>query len=103
MHHEFIDVYENDPNFAWLKENEYLADFDLDGEYAMEQEPSSNRCIALKGEVGVNVQCSIYDHRPEGCRIYERAEERCRTAVFIQITRKGKSLFTDDPDSWPSR
>lgn len=28
------------------------------------------RCLALRGEVGVNVSCAIYQHRPSPCRTY---------------------------------
>lgn len=48
---------------------------------------SPPRCIALRGEVGVAVSCSIYQDRPSPCRefgalaevgIYERACNRAR-------------------------
>lgn len=30
--------------------------------------PTQNRCIALKGEIGKDVSCSIYHNRPSPCR-----------------------------------
>jgi Fe-S-cluster containining protein len=45
-----------------------------------------NRCIALEGEVGVEVACTIYDRRPEACREFAplaalgRGDEACDEA-----------------------
>ncbi|MGM0643315.1 MAG: YkgJ family cysteine cluster protein [Thermodesulfobacteriota bacterium] len=33
------------------------------------------KCIALKGNVGFKVSCSIYDNRPSTCRKFERSWE----------------------------
>ena len=40
----------------------------------------SPHCIALQGEIGVAVNCSIYDRRPSPCREFEAGTERCREA-----------------------
>lgn len=39
----------------------------------------SGRCAALRGKLGQNVQCSIYD-RPRGCRLVEPGTPRCLQA-----------------------
>ena len=34
-------------------------------------------CIALEGELGKSVSCSIYDDRPSACRQFEAGSESC--------------------------
>lgn len=36
-------------------------------------------CIALDGEIGVQVGCRIYEDRPKMCHIFEAGSDRCRT------------------------
>jgi Fe-S-cluster containining protein len=62
------------------------------------------RCIALEGEIGVRVSCSIYPLRSSVCRAFPysgqdgRANERCEQAR----TRWGlPPLFTLDPKPTP--
>ena len=45
------------------------------------------RCVALTGEIGKQVSCSIYDQRPSPCREFDiehaacnRARQRCGLA-----------------------
>ena len=38
------------------------------------------RCVALAGEVGVAVACTIYDVRPSPCREFEAGSDACRQA-----------------------
>jgi len=38
------------------------------------------RCIALAGEVGVAVNCSIYDARPSPCREFDTEHAACNRA-----------------------
>lgn len=40
----------------------------------------SNRCIALEGQLGVSVKCSIYDIRPPVCRRFEPGSDLCKKA-----------------------
>ena len=35
------------------------------------------RCVALRGKLGVSVSCSIYDLRPRACRRVEAGSDRC--------------------------
>ena len=37
-------------------------------------------CIALEGEVGKSVTCTIYGQRPPPCREVQPGDERCLTA-----------------------
>ena len=38
------------------------------------------RCIALEGNVGVNVTCRIYDQRPSPCREVAAGSDQCQRA-----------------------
>jgi uncharacterized protein len=38
------------------------------------------RCVALAGEVGVAVQCTIYDARPSPCREFDLEHTACARA-----------------------
>ncbi len=38
------------------------------------------RCRALQGEVGTEVSCGIYEHRPSPCREVRPGDEKCATA-----------------------
>lgn len=42
--------------------------------------PDGFKCSALKGKVGSEVSCSIYDDRPPVCRNFEVGSERCLEA-----------------------
>lgn len=37
-----------------------------------------NRCIALIGQLGVHVSCTIYANRPNVCREFEPGSAECR-------------------------
>jgi len=43
-------------------------------------ETVGDRCVALRGEVGVAVGCACYDARPSGCRNFVPGGELCREA-----------------------
>ncbi|MGZ3421260.1 MAG: YkgJ family cysteine cluster protein [Polyangiales bacterium] len=36
------------------------------------------RCVALKGQLGVKVGCTIYHDRPSGCRSFTAGSKRCK-------------------------
>jgi uncharacterized protein len=37
-------------------------------------------CIALRGELGEEVECAIYEHRPEACRNFQAGSTACEMA-----------------------
>lgn len=45
-----------------------------------------NRCLALQGDIGKRVSCSIYAHRPLVCREFQPGEPGCL------MVRKGLGL-----------
>lgn len=45
---------------------------------------SPPRCVALKGEVGVQVACSIYEGRPSPCREFDVEHGACNRARRLQ-------------------
>lgn len=40
----------------------------------------NNRCVALEGEVGTKVKCSVYNCRPQACRLFEPGSQLCLEA-----------------------
>lgn len=50
------------------------------------------RCVALKGDVGVQVSCEIYDSRPSPCHEFQTGSERC-----LQARKKhGVTAYIED-------
>ncbi len=41
---------------------------------------TNNRCVALTGEVGCGVSCSIYNNRPNACRAFVAGSQLCLEA-----------------------
>lgn len=41
---------------------------------------SGNRCIALRGEVGVATACAVYNVRPEVCKACLPGDDACQMA-----------------------
>lgn len=41
---------------------------------------TSPRCVALRGEVGGQVECAIYDSRPSPCREFDTEHAACARA-----------------------
>ena len=37
------------------------------------------RCIALRGRLGIDPRCSIYDQRPMVCRVFPPGSQQCHT------------------------
>lgn len=50
-----------------------------DGEPHLRAE-ADGRCLALRGRIGVRVECSIYRDRPSACRIVEAGSAECLKA-----------------------
>jgi Fe-S-cluster containining protein len=47
------------------------------GERHMKLVGKDQRCIALEGQLGVNVSCGIYELRPPACRKVEPGSDEC--------------------------
>lgn len=41
---------------------------------------TSPRCQALKGDIGENVACTVYEQRPSPCREVQAGGEKCNRA-----------------------
>ncbi len=52
---------------------------DPDGVPHLRLDPSG-RCAALVGKLGRQVRCTVYPHRPRGCRRVEPGDAECLTA-----------------------
>ena len=44
----------------------------------MPRDDENGQCVNLDGELGKKVGCSVYEHRPSGCRDFEAGSDRCR-------------------------
>lgn len=53
---------------------------------------NSSKCIALEGEVGKCVSCSVYDDRPDVCRKFERILPNGKLNPRCIQARKAKGL-----------
>jgi uncharacterized protein len=82
-----VDVKETDPNFAWLDNHDLVA-YGAFGPSMKIAPGEQRRCAALVGTVGVDAQCSIYDHRPQVCRAFIPGDTQCRDSIIVQIQRK---------------
>jgi Fe-S-cluster containining protein len=51
------------------------------------------RCVALSGTLGERVRCTIYDLRPQGCRLVEPGDDECLLA-----RKKLRGPRAPDPD-----
>jgi Fe-S-cluster containining protein len=52
---------------------------DADGKPHLRLE-SNGRCLALRGKIGRQAVCTIYDVRPQGCRKLQPGDARCEQA-----------------------
>ena len=50
------------------------------GGYSLKQEGDIRRCLALEGELGVNVSCKAYEFRPPVCRNFTPGSDLCKRA-----------------------
>lgn len=58
------------------------------------------RCMALKGVVGQNVACSIYEHRPSCCREFTASYENGIKNERCDKARMAKNLEPLYPTDW---
>ncbi len=71
---------------------------------AMRQVESSARCVALDGEVGIDVACTIYERRPQICRDVQPGDPSCvrargRWGLPAQVTSSNAARASDDGSS----
>ncbi len=57
-------------------------------------------CVALKGEIGKSIHCTIYENRPNCCRIFKASYEDGHHHVSCDEARSGKSLAHLTPADW---
>lgn len=57
-----------------------LAVKNADGVWHMRLVGEEQRCVALQGELGVDVACGIYGLRPRGCRVVTAGDDECLRA-----------------------
>jgi len=60
------------------------------------------RCIALEGEVGTSVYCSIYARRPGICREVEASYATGRPSEQCDKARLAFGMLPLTPDAWRS-
>ncbi len=61
------------------------------------------RCVALEGQIGNFVGCSIYDRRPSACRTFQASFEDGERNVRCDEARAAIGLKPLDPASWVTR
>jgi Fe-S-cluster containining protein len=67
---------------------DYYVRTDQDGIHALRTCPTDQgltTCVALEGEVGEEVSCTIYENRPRACRNFQAGSMACemaRSAIF---------------------
>ncbi len=50
------------------------------GQWHLRLVGDDERCVALAGDVGVDVRCTIYALRPHGCRVVQAGDDECLRA-----------------------
>jgi uncharacterized protein len=64
-------------------------------------EGASIRCIALHGEIGDAVHCTIYPQRPSPCRDLKASHENGQQSVQCDRAREKHGLIPLTPADWP--
>lgn len=59
------------------------------------------RCASLKGEIGVDTTCRVYENRSSSCRSFEPSFENGRINVLCEQARLGKGLTVLTSADWP--
>lgn len=76
-HHTNVFVAGNDPNLRFLRDKNLLERID---EGFVMKETDDGVCVALTGEIGKSVSCSVYENRPTACRSYTPGAGQCEIA-----------------------
>jgi Fe-S-cluster containining protein len=78
---EYVEVTRDDR--LWREDRALLRSLGTrndDGVFHLRLVGDEQRCVALTGEVGVDVACSIYALRPKGCRVVTAGDDECLRA-----------------------
>ena len=59
------------------------------------------RCVALMGQIGQSVSCSIYENRPSCCRRFQASYENGTHNPNCDLARKSKGLKPLRPQDFP--
>lgn len=59
------------------------------------------RCVALTGQIGQSVSCSIYENRPSCCRRFQASYENGVKNPNCDLARKSKGLKPLTPRDFP--
>lgn len=62
-----------------------------------------NKCIALRGRVGEQVACTIYQNRPTPCRAFTASYENGKRNERCDLARAHHGLSPLRREDWPSR
>jgi Fe-S-cluster containining protein len=76
---EWVVVTDEDVILASPRLARRLVVVNEEGERHLRLDPDG-RCLALRGRLGVRVECSVYRERPAACRIVEAGSEECLQA-----------------------
>ena len=76
---EWVAIAPRDPILAAPALVRRLVVVDDEGEPHLRAD-EGGRCLALRGRVGAQIECSIYRERPTACRIVEAGSEACLAA-----------------------
>ena len=78
---EYVEVGAADRLFREQRELlKTLAVRNADGVWHLRLVGDDERCVALAGDVGVDVRCTIYPLRPHGCRVVQAGDDECLRA-----------------------
>jgi Fe-S-cluster containining protein len=61
------------------------------------------RCIALSGQIGKSVGCTIYENRPTCCRKFAASYENGSRNPNCDLARKSKGLKPLRPSDFPPK
>jgi Fe-S-cluster containining protein len=70
--------------------------------YMIGTDGKNRRCIALQGEIGKDVHCSIYEQRPSPCLGFEPSWEHGKQCERCDKARLSLGLRPLNPEDWLS-
>jgi Fe-S-cluster containining protein len=85
-HREYVEITKKDKLFRERELLEQVGVKNARGELHMILVGPEQRCIALDGDIGEGVKCTIYAWRPQGCKNVEAGDDECLKA------RKSKGM-----------